>query len=134
LAAVGGKTIERRRGDTVPNLSTSELRNALGPANEVIDERSDPVSEDDNQYPNDLIVSLIRLFRRTLHDHPNPENRPRDANEQKKKRKAKSDHLTLQFPIAAMSRDHGGSGDLFCHTPLYAARFKKVPWPALPWN
>jgi hypothetical protein len=118
------KMTEFRGAVLLQDLSASELGYALGPANEVVNERPDPVGENDDKDPNDLFVPLIRLFGRTLHDHPNPENGASHADEQTKEHKTKSDHLRpsrLRWSVVS-------------YTPLYAARFKKVPWPALPWN
>jgi hypothetical protein len=66
----------------VGRLSASESRNALRPANEKVDKSPNPVSENDNKDPNDFVVALIGLFRRTVHDHPNPEDRAGYGEEQ----------------------------------------------------
>jgi hypothetical protein len=76
--------------------SASKLRNALGPPEEVVNKSSEPVGEDDDEDPNDLVVSLSRLFCRTLYEHPNPENCAGDSDQQNYKQfkdtEASSEH------------------------------------------
>jgi hypothetical protein len=72
--------------------STSVLGNALRSTNEVVDKGANQLRENDDHDPNNLVVSLTRLFRRALHDHPNPENQGGDSEKEKEQHEAGSSH------------------------------------------
>jgi len=48
---------------------------AFGPADEEINQRADPVGEDDHQNPDDFFVALARLLGGGLDQHPNPKGK-----------------------------------------------------------
>jgi len=55
-------------------LLGAEFRDALGAANEVVDQRTDPMSENYDQYPDQFVVALTGLPGCALDDHKHPED------------------------------------------------------------
>jgi hypothetical protein len=99
--------------------STSVLGNALRSTNEVVDKCANQLRENDDYDPNDLVVSLTRLFRRAIHDHPNPENQGGDNEKEKEQHEAAVSHSQPPNP----KRSRSSSVDSKFQTSLYTARF-----------
>ena len=65
---------------------TSCFRDSLGAAHEEIDQRADEMGEDDNQYPDQLVIALAGFLGGAFNKHPDPEDRSEnpDAHEQQR--------------------------------------------------
>jgi hypothetical protein len=78
------------------------LGNALRSTNEVVNKGANQLRENDYHNPNNLVVSMTRLFRRALHEHPNPENQGGDNEKEKEQYEAAVSHSqppNLKVPI-----------------------------------
>jgi hypothetical protein len=104
--------------------STSVQGNALRPTNEVVDKGANHVRENDDHDPNNLVVSLTRLFRRALHDHPNPENQGGDSETEKKQHEAGSHHSQPPNPNGSHPARR-----IRIQALLYTAHFRKLLCP-----
>ena len=65
--------------DRGANALPSELANAIGAADQDVEDRANEVSQDDDEDPHDLGVALVRLFRGAVHESPAPEAGAGDA-------------------------------------------------------
>ena len=77
--------------------SFSVLLYSLGSSHEDVYKASDPVSEDNDDDPYDLIVSFGGFFGGAVDDGPNPEGSPPDADhkEYKNKEQPKDTHASF---------------------------------------
>jgi hypothetical protein len=126
---VGQLILPSRSGRTEKALpSTSVLGNALRSTNEVVDKGANQLRENDDHDPNNLVVSLTRLFRRAFYDHRNPEHQGGDSKKEKEQHETGSKHSHPPNP-------NGYDLDRRIRklqTPLYTACFRTLPCPDLP--
>jgi hypothetical protein len=102
------------------------LGNALRPTNEVVDKGANHVRENDDHDPNNLVISLARLFRRALHDHPNPEHQGGDSKKEEEQHETGPKHSHPPNPNGfGLARRIQK-----LQTPFYTARFRTLPCPA----
>jgi hypothetical protein len=55
--------------------------NSLRPPDQVVNQRANPVGKNDNQNPNQFVVSFGGFIRGAIDDHPNPKKRRRNADQ-----------------------------------------------------
>ena len=82
----GPISINRREGHSPKSISLMakvrrlvKLSDALGTSNEVVDGRTNPMSEDDDQDPDQLVVAVGWFFRGALNEHEDPEDSAHQA-------------------------------------------------------
>ena len=63
---------------------------ASGPTRQEVNKSTDPVCEENDEDPNDLVISFGRFVHGTVDQHPDPEDRPSNA------KNAKSERLAVQ--------------------------------------
>jgi hypothetical protein len=61
------------------------------PPYKKVDTCANKMRQHDNQYPHNFILTLGGLICRTVHNHPDPENRPENADKSDKSEKADND-------------------------------------------
>lgn len=61
------------------------------PPHKKVDTGANKMRQRDNQYPHNFILALRGLICRTVHNHPDPENGPENADQSDKSEKANKD-------------------------------------------
>lgn len=64
--------------------SPTELLNSLRSSDEQVDESSDQVAQEDDQDPDDLVVSFGWFFGCAVNEHPDPEDCASGSQDQEK--------------------------------------------------
>ena len=66
----------------IGNISTPHKPYALRASDEIINQSANKVCKNNDKYPDDLIIALRGLFCSTINQHPNPEERAQDTNDE----------------------------------------------------
>lgn len=96
---------------------SSVLLYSLWSSHEDVDQAPDPTSEGDDDDPDDLVVSLGRLFGGAIHDGPNPQDSPphTEYKDHKNEEQFKDAHISfLPSNVLNERTDEGGHTRFIC--------------------